>query len=112
MWDFDNGWFNRFLPAVPMTDICKYLFIKDLGFLPTVEMTGQFVQKIEGKDGGEAAIFSPLPHVQIGSSFRPQGEISSASLSMCCENTSLLPQVELKIDVVKSHSKKKTKIAP
>ena len=41
-----------------MTDICKYLFIKDLGFLPTVEMTGQFVQKIEGKDGGEAAIFS------------------------------------------------------
>ncbi len=58
MWDFDNGWFNRFLPAVPMTDICKYLFIKDLGFLPTVEMTGQFVQKIEGKDGGEAAIFS------------------------------------------------------
>ena len=67
---------------------------------------------IGGKDGGEAAIFSPLPHVQIGSSFRPQREISSASLSMCCENTSLLPQVELKIDVVKSHSKKKTNIAP
>ena len=73
MWDFDNGWFNRFLPAVPMTDVCKYLCIKDLRFLPTVEMTIPTFSGVEGNGGFAAVHF----HLKINFGCHPdEGRVS------------------------------------